>query len=175
MEAWFVRLALKESEPILYCIGVVLCGGIDVASAFCAFRLGLNLLPSISSFAWFCGVQRLTLCLTQLVSIKCPVMFGAAMKAVAVASFVGRHGTIVLFMNAFYRLALGRLGHSRSSLFFHLRRAEKIHALLIFLGPAAVVLASSGWFENVCHMQYGIVRLRDNIDSRQVTTKYIVL
>ena len=42
MEAWVVRFALQEAEPILHRIGIVLCGDIDVASAFCACHLGFN-------------------------------------------------------------------------------------------------------------------------------------
>ena len=96
------------------------------------------------------------------------------MKTVAVASLVQQHGPIILFLNACYRLALGRIGHSSAHIFFHLRRADKIHARLILLRPAYVVLTSSGRFETVRHTQYGIVRLRENIDYHQVTIVNIV-
>ena len=167
MEAWVGQLALKEAEPILHLIDVLLCGNIDVARAFCAFHLGINRIPSVSYFNWFCGVQKLTLCLTLMVEIACPVMLGAAMKTVPVARLVLRHGTIFLFLTSCYRLALGQLGHSRSHISFHLHRADKSHSCLIFLLPATIVLAGSGWFETVCHMQYGIVCLQENIKSCQ--------
>ena len=171
MEAWVVRFTLQEAEPILH---LVLCGDIDVASTFRACHLGLNFFPSFSSFSGFCGVQQLTLCFTQLVTISFPVVVGAAMKTVALAILVRRHGTIIIFLNAYYRLVLGRLGHSRNLLFFHFLRADKIHARLILLRPTDVVRTSSGWFETVRHTQYGIICLWENIDSRQVTILNIV-
>ena len=79
------------------------------------------------------------------------------------------------FLNACYRLALGRLGHYRTLLFFQLHRSDKIHTRLILLLPAAVVPTISGRFESVRHLQYGIIRLQENIDSRQVAVLYIVL
>ena len=52
-EAWVGQFSVQESEPILHLICVVLCGDIDVASAFHTGHLVLNLNPSVSPFAWF--------------------------------------------------------------------------------------------------------------------------
>ena len=86
MEAWVVHFTLQEAKTTLHCIGVVLCGDIDVDSDFCAFHLRLNFSPSFSYFDGFRGVQRLPLYFTDLIKITCPVVVGAAMKTVSVAS-----------------------------------------------------------------------------------------
>ena len=146
-----------------------------MASSFCARHLGLNFFPSFSSFSGFCGVQRLVLCFTHMVTISFPVVVGSTMKKIAVDSLVRRHGPIIIFLNACYRVALGRLGHSRTLLFFHLCQVDKSHACLIILFPSTIVMTRSGRFETIRHTQYGIIHLQDNINPCQVTILKVVL
>ena len=97
------------------------------------------------------------------------------MKNNSVAILIRWHSPIILFLNVGYRLALGRIVHSRTLILFHLRCTDKIHSCLNLLRTAAVVLTISGRFETVLHTQYVIVRLRENIDFGQASIVDVVL
>ena len=148
MKAWVVGLTLQEAKIILH---LVLCGYIEMASSFCARHLGLNFFPSFSPI--FRVLRRTAIDTVFFSAGHSCVPSGGWSRNEKSCWGQPRSATWShhIFLNACYRLGLGRLGHSRTLLFFHLRRTDKIHACLIFLRPATLMLTSSSRFKTVRH------------------------